>query len=67
MSEIKWTDEVQEKLVKILVEDWDASEHLAQEAVARFGRDNESVPLDSWPTLAELAEEIHETQSYWED
>lgn len=65
--EIKWTDEIQEKLVKMLVEDFDASEHLAQEAVARFGRENENVPLDSWSSLEELAETINDSSEYWDD
>lgn len=66
-TEIKLDDQTQEKLVTILVEDLDASQHLAEEAVARFVRDNGDEPVTAWETLQDLAEEIHGTQSYWED
>lgn len=66
-TEINWNDQTAEKVVKILVEDFDASEHLASEAVARFAKDNENVPLDSWDSLQDLAEHIHEAGEYWED
>lgn len=66
-TEINWNDQTAEKLVKLLVEDFDASEHLASEAVARFAKENDGDPITEFDSLEALAEEIHDNQSYWED
>lgn len=67
MAAIKWNDTTKDKLVKTLVEDFDASEHLAQEAVVRFASDVEPEEELDFENFEDLAEHVHDTQSYWED
>jgi hypothetical protein len=52
-------DEVQRKLI----EDFDASPDLAEDAASKITDDD----LEEHPDIDELTEYVHDTQSFWED
>lgn len=62
VEESKDIDDVREQLIKILVEDYDASPHLAEEAALKVNQDD----VDAYETIEDLAEYVHDTQEFWD-
>ncbi len=56
-------DDIREKLKKTLIEDFDASPHLAEEAAARVTTDDS----DDFDNIDELAEFVHDNSKFWDD
>lgn len=55
-------DEIREKVQKILVDDFDATPSLAEEAAARIKEED----AEDFDNLDEFAEFIHDTARFWE-
>jgi hypothetical protein len=55
--------DIQEAVEKKLIEDYDASPHLAAEAAAKVTQDD----VDEYPNVDELTEYVHDNQDFWDD
>lgn len=55
-------DEIRERLVKALVDDFDSSPNLAEEAAARVTQDD----VDDFDNIDELAEFVYDNEKFWE-
>lgn len=54
--------DIQDAVEKKLVEDFDASPHLATEAASRITQDD----VDEYPNVDELTEYVHDNQEFWD-
>ena len=54
--------DIQDAVEKKLVEDYDASPHLATEAASRITQED----ADEYPDVDELTEYVHDHEEFWE-
>lgn len=54
--------EIRTRIAKALVDDFDATPQLAEEAVLKINEEH----VDEFPDLDDLAEHVYDTQSFWE-